>query len=98
MVFVMGTGPTRKNPWVPGRSHAAAVAACQSALACARKARRVRREIRWRWRLAGSQTAACTETKRWADPGDLKRCILTGNALSGVKEPEEPQVMRRHSS
>ena len=36
--------------------------------------------------------------KRWADPGDLKRCILTGNALSGVKEPEEPQAMRRHSS
>ena len=49
--------------------------------------RRVRREIRWRWRLKVLWVAACMETKRWADPGDLNLCISSAEWLVGDLSP-----------
>src|ERR1700704_4330477 len=58
------------------RCHTAATALCHRAVASARKALSVDREMRWRCRLNVLWTAAWTLRKRWADRADLNLCIL----------------------
>lgn len=49
--IVTRTEPACKEPSIRRLRHGAAVAASHSAIACARKVRRVGRETKWRWRL-----------------------------------------------
>ena len=39
------------------------------------------REVRWRWTLKELRAAARMDRKRWADPGDLKCCVLRFDAI-----------------
>ena len=53
------------------------------------------REVRWRWTLKLLWTAACTERKRWADPGDLNLCILNSRRRTGWCEFSARLFFRR---
>jgi uncharacterized protein YhaN len=68
---------------VDPRHHAATVALCHACAASALNRRSVRRETRWRCRLNVLWTAAWMLRNRWADPGDLKPCILRSRRRTG---------------
>ena len=80
--IVTGTESERQSGELGPEAHAA-VAASHVTAASARNWRRVRRETRWRWVLNVLWTAAWADKKRWADPGDLKRCILRSRLRVG---------------
>ena len=63
-------------------------------MAAARKIGSVRREIRWRWTLKVLYAAACMETKRWAEPGDLNHCIFRSLRRTGWCETSARLFLR----
>src|SRR5208283_340657 len=71
-----------RSPEVTARAHAA-VAARHVRNASPLRTRSVLRDVRWRWTLNVLWTAARTDRNRWADPGDLNRCILSSRRRVG---------------
>ena len=55
----------------------------------------MRRDVRWRWTLNVLWTAALTDKNRWADPGDLKRCIFRSRSRVGWCEFSARLFMRK---
>ena len=76
----------------------AAVSARHVWKASSRKTRCVRRDVRWRWTLNAFWTAAWTDRNRWADPGDLNRCILRSRRRTGRCEFSARLFLRRPCS
>ena len=76
----------------------AAVAARYVWNASSRRTRSVRREVTWRWTLKVLCTAACIYKKRWADPGDLKRCTLRSRRRVGWCEFSARLFLRKPRS
>ena len=79
---VTGLGP-RMGRGDALRHAQAVVAGRQFSIASAWKAFRVLRETRWRWVLKVLWAVARADRNRWADPGDLNRCIFRSRRRVG---------------